>query len=283
MPRHTTTPHPQTNLDRAARWAAILFSLRLTCVGIFFPAQHSVTMVSIVRLYLVIRQWYFVREDMHYSIGYATNTIELNLAIVTATIPALWPLARLWFPSVFESMGISRPYLYPDIEVGYISSRAGASQPTAGAGAGADVGNLTAPKATIKPALRAKTIWLPRPRPPSYIRPVAANGGLPGEDDNDGSGDRDVGLTDIRQQRVFGGGGTGMGVDSGIGGRSQSLAGDWGAEREEEEEDGFEDYHRIIRLAEAKVVYEEEDDSLMNPKLQGSEAGKSTGSEAREQ
>ncbi|KAG7291799.1 hypothetical protein NEMBOFW57_001820 [Staphylotrichum longicolle] len=84
----------------------------------FFTLGALVTVTSVLRLYFIIRVWYVKPEDTHYSLGYTLNTIEVNLAIVTATIPTLWPLARLWFPAMFESMGLNRPYLYPDIEVG---------------------------------------------------------------------------------------------------------------------------------------------------------------------
>jgi len=72
-----------------------------------------------VRLYYVVRLYYMSPQDRKFSIGYITSTVEINLAIVTASVPALWPLARRWFPGAFESLGISRPYLQPDIEVGY--------------------------------------------------------------------------------------------------------------------------------------------------------------------
>ncbi len=46
-------------------------------------------MISILRLYFVIRVWYLEPIHIHYSLGYTTNMIKVNLAIVTATIPAL--------------------------------------------------------------------------------------------------------------------------------------------------------------------------------------------------
>jgi len=44
-----------------------------------------------------------------------TSAIETNLSIITASAPALWPLARRWFPSIFRNLGLSRNY------VGHIS------------------------------------------------------------------------------------------------------------------------------------------------------------------
>ncbi|CAP64898.1 uncharacterized protein PODANS_1_12890 [Podospora anserina S mat+] len=144
-----------------------------------FALGAAVTCISIVRLYSVIRVWYLRPADGHYTIGYTTNTIEVNLAIVTATIPALWPLARVWFPDVFESMGINRPYLYPDIEV---QVRASVGQ------------QITSP------ALRAKTLWLPRrPHTPSYIRGSASPPTVPG--DREGN-TRHRGLADWQRQNA---------------------------------------------------------------------------------
>jgi hypothetical protein len=60
--------------------------------------------------------------DRHYSIGFVCGSVELNLGIVTASIPTLWPLGRKWFPSFFASLGVNRPHLYPDIEIAYAST-----------------------------------------------------------------------------------------------------------------------------------------------------------------
>ncbi|KAK0633142.1 hypothetical protein B0T14DRAFT_386729, partial [Immersiella caudata] len=78
-----------------------------------------VTIISVVRLYYIIRLYYIAVEDRHYSIGYVTSAVEINLAIITASVPALWPLARRWMPGAFETLGINRPYRCPDIEVEY--------------------------------------------------------------------------------------------------------------------------------------------------------------------
>lgn len=84
-----------------------------------------------MRLYYVLRLYYLSPQDKKFSIGYVTSTVEINLAIVTASVPSLWPLARRWFPGAFETLGISRPYLQPDIEVGYATSQAGSGSYTA--------------------------------------------------------------------------------------------------------------------------------------------------------
>jgi len=91
-------------------------------------ATSSVTIISCIRLYYIIRLYYLVLEDRHYSIGFVCSCAELNLAIITASIPALWPLARRWFPGAFASLGIDRPHLYPDIEVAYATNPSGSSR-----------------------------------------------------------------------------------------------------------------------------------------------------------
>ncbi|KAK5660703.1 hypothetical protein OQA88_12068 [Cercophora sp. LCS_1] len=90
-----------------------------------FLLGSMVTIVSVVRLYYIIRLYYIPVGDRHYSIGYVSSTVEINLAIITASVPALWPLARRWFPAAFATLGINRPGLYPDIEVGYATNGKG--------------------------------------------------------------------------------------------------------------------------------------------------------------
>lgn len=215
-----------------------------------------------VRLYFIVRLWYFEVEDQHYSIGYTLNTVEVNLAIVTATIPALWPLGRRWFPAVFESMGINRPYLYPDIEVGYVPSSGGRDSRQAAEGGGAGPGAEGAAAAQGSSsggggsALQSKILWLQRPRPPSFLRCTSDGGGGGG-----GGGGSSVGLTDVRGQTVYGA----------TLKRSTVGSGD-----DDEEEDGlFDDYHGMIRRTEMKFVREEDDASTVH-KLPGSEATRSS-------
>lgn len=39
--------------------------------------------------------------DPSYNIGFVTSAIETNLALITASAPALTPVLRSWFPSLF--------------------------------------------------------------------------------------------------------------------------------------------------------------------------------------
>lgn len=76
----------------------------------------SVTVFSAVRLYFMYRIFYVISQDPTYSLGYILSAVESNLAIVAASIPALWPLARRWFPCMDDTLGINRPH-QADIEV----------------------------------------------------------------------------------------------------------------------------------------------------------------------
>lgn len=128
----------------------------------------SVTIVSFVRMYYVLQLYYLKTEDRHWAIGYVCSCVEINLAIITASVPALWPLARRWYPGAFESLGIDRPYLYPDIEVAYATQQSRASR-----------------------ILRGTVVWKKYRNPPSGVvqaAPGSGSSGSPG------------GLADIREQ-----------------------------------------------------------------------------------
>lgn len=43
--------------------------------------------------------------DPTYNIGFVTSAIETNLALITASAPAMMPLLRSWFPSLFGGAG----------------------------------------------------------------------------------------------------------------------------------------------------------------------------------
>lgn len=63
----------------------------------------SVTAASIARLVILIVGLYGFapNPDPTYNIGFVTSAIETNLALITASAPALMPLLKSWFPSVF--------------------------------------------------------------------------------------------------------------------------------------------------------------------------------------
>jgi len=78
--------------------------------------------MSGVRLYYVVRLYYLRIEDRRYSLGFLCSSVELNLAIITASIPTLLPLGRRCFPSFFTSLGLDRPHCYADIEIMYATN-----------------------------------------------------------------------------------------------------------------------------------------------------------------
>ncbi|GAB1311698.1 Rhodopsin domain-containing protein [Madurella fahalii] len=221
--------------------------IRFALVSVF-TLGALVTLVSGLRLYFVIRAWYLVSdedEDSHYSLGYTTNTIEVNLAIVTATTPALWPLARHWFPSLFDSMGIDRPYMYPDIEVGYVSPPPRAGDQTAMAeGAG-----------QTTPTFSARIRWLQQPRPPSYVRPATNE-----EPFGETSGSQNSGRTDIGGQRVF---------EAAATQREHSL--------DKDADEDMLDYHGVIRQAETAVEHDDSGLLIMHERPESETATPSSG------
>lgn len=53
-----------------------------------------VTVFSCVRLYYLVELYIDTNPDANYSISFVTSAIEANLAIITGSVPALWPLVR---------------------------------------------------------------------------------------------------------------------------------------------------------------------------------------------
>ncbi|KAI0480280.1 hypothetical protein GGR56DRAFT_687269 [Xylariaceae sp. FL0804] len=67
---------------------------------VIFLLGFLVTIASIVRLVLLVQGIFMLGTiiDVNGSIGFVTSAIETNLAIITASAPALRPLFRAWFP-----------------------------------------------------------------------------------------------------------------------------------------------------------------------------------------
>ncbi|KAH7304043.1 hypothetical protein B0I35DRAFT_484718 [Stachybotrys elegans] len=85
--------------------------LKLALLGVF-ALGGLVTVISCVRLAILVgwfNQFYAGRisRDIYYSFGWAISPIECNLAIMAASIPALWPLFRKVFPSMFSDLNYS--------------------------------------------------------------------------------------------------------------------------------------------------------------------------------
>lgn len=66
---------------------------------------NRVTAASIARLATIAVGFYGLVPDRDptYNIGFVTSAIETNLALITASAPAMMPLLRSWFPSMFGS------------------------------------------------------------------------------------------------------------------------------------------------------------------------------------
>jgi hypothetical protein len=72
--------------------------------------DDRVTIASTVRMVLLIQGFFYPQptDDPTYNIGFVISAIETNLAIITASVPALKPLFKRWFPSIFGAA--SDPY-----------------------------------------------------------------------------------------------------------------------------------------------------------------------------
>lgn len=69
----------------------------------------SVTVVAIVRFVELYRLFYVPNPggDPFHSIGITLSTVEANVAIISATIPALRPLGRLLMPGLFAGSSVN--------------------------------------------------------------------------------------------------------------------------------------------------------------------------------
>lgn len=67
------------------------------------PFPHSVTIASVIRMVLLVQGLFTPLQsiDPDGNVGFTTSAIETNLALITASAPALRPLLRAWFPRLF--------------------------------------------------------------------------------------------------------------------------------------------------------------------------------------
>ncbi|RYP33831.1 hypothetical protein DL767_004561 [Monosporascus sp. MG133] len=70
---------------------------KMGLIGVFMLGI-LVTVVSVVRLYFLAENFTSKEPDKNFSLGFCVSAIECNLAIMTASGPALWPLVRRWMP-----------------------------------------------------------------------------------------------------------------------------------------------------------------------------------------
>ncbi|WQF86857.1 hypothetical protein CDEST_11871 [Colletotrichum destructivum] len=67
-----------------------------------------VTVVAIIRLVAIYRLFYVPpdpNKDPFHDIGVVYNTVEVNLAIISSSAPALRPMFRKWWPKLFGAIG----------------------------------------------------------------------------------------------------------------------------------------------------------------------------------
>lgn len=189
--------------------------------------------MSGVRMYYIIRLYYLTPVDRKFSIGYVTSTVEINLAILTASVPALWPLARRWFPSMFSSLGIDQPYLEPDIEVAYATTTTTIT--------------TTAPhpeSPSTSRKLTGKVRWQRKGRPPSYVIATETT-------------DRDV---DTSATNPSPSPGTNASAGGSSSNKSASRSSSWFDDGDDEDEDeegvaetASHEYHQHVRDTEAEL------------------------------
>ncbi|KAI1306361.1 hypothetical protein F5Y03DRAFT_406064 [Xylaria venustula] len=76
---------------------------RIAIIGAFITGL-AVTVIGAVRLANVYKLFFVPADpnsDPYYDIGLTLNVLEINLAIVSGSVPGLRPIFRKWFPRLF--------------------------------------------------------------------------------------------------------------------------------------------------------------------------------------
>ncbi|KAI1480258.1 hypothetical protein K445DRAFT_24461 [Daldinia sp. EC12] len=74
-------------------------------IMVVFLLGAVVTVVSVLRmLWIIETSLYQMKFDYSYDIRFTYSAVETNLAIITASGPALRPLFMVWFPRFFSSL-----------------------------------------------------------------------------------------------------------------------------------------------------------------------------------
>ncbi|GJC93130.1 integral membrane protein [Colletotrichum higginsianum] len=112
--------------------AAKMAVIGVFLMGIVTPT-FSVTVVAVIRV-VQIYKLFFVQPppgtDNYHDIGLTTSTIEVNLAIFSACVPALRPLFHRWMPKLFGGGTTDKKSAMTDYYDGYAT---GSRQKHAGA------------------------------------------------------------------------------------------------------------------------------------------------------
>jgi hypothetical protein len=64
--------------------------------------HRSVPIVAIIRLVNIYRLLYLGEKSQHYNIAYVWTAVEVNLAVISCSMPALRPLFSRWWPKLFD-------------------------------------------------------------------------------------------------------------------------------------------------------------------------------------
>lgn len=59
--------------------------------------------MAIIRLVNMYRLLYLGEKSRHYNIAYVWTAVEVNLAVISCSMPALRPLFSRWYPRLFGS------------------------------------------------------------------------------------------------------------------------------------------------------------------------------------
>ncbi|KAG4443305.1 hypothetical protein IFR05_001249 [Cadophora sp. M221] len=77
--------------------------VRIALLAVFLLG-FVVTIVGILRMAWLIEISYHPAKDFNYDIRFCYSAVETNLAIITASGPALRPLLKSWFPNIFGTL-----------------------------------------------------------------------------------------------------------------------------------------------------------------------------------
>ncbi|KAK2787081.1 hypothetical protein FQN52_007347 [Onygenales sp. PD_12] len=106
-------------------------------IGVFLLGI-SVPIVAVIRLAELIRLFYHSdpNGDPFHSITITLSAVEVNVAIISASIPALYPILRVWMPGIFGSSTAKYSYRYG----ASIPGHSGVPRQGTGAGSSSNIG-----------------------------------------------------------------------------------------------------------------------------------------------
>ncbi|KAK2737575.1 hypothetical protein FQN55_001005 [Onygenales sp. PD_40] len=101
-------------------------------------ATATVPIVAVIRLAELIRLFYHSdpNGDPFHSITITLSAVEVNVAIISASIPALYPILRVWMPGIFGSSTAKYSYRYG----ASIPGHSGVPRQGTGAGSSSNIG-----------------------------------------------------------------------------------------------------------------------------------------------